>query len=179
MRQQHDISAGVIVFFQENEACRFLLLLSRQTKRPLWEFPKGGVEPGETLLQAALRELQEETGLGPQEVRLVPGFEFLERYRFVIGRGRDRTLVQKRVTYFLAEAVHRTVRVSETETREHAWLDLEEALRRVRYRDRRRMLESAAHTAKCQAEPAASADENGPPKPQVRIDASDAGEPGK
>ena len=29
-----------------------------------WSFPKGGVEPGETHLAAALREIAEETGLG-------------------------------------------------------------------------------------------------------------------
>ena len=28
-----------------------------------WSFPKGHVEPGETLLQAALRETREETGI--------------------------------------------------------------------------------------------------------------------
>lgn len=28
-----------------------------------WDFPKGNVEPGETLMEAALREVQEETGI--------------------------------------------------------------------------------------------------------------------
>jgi predicted NUDIX family NTP pyrophosphohydrolase len=30
-----------------------------------WSFPKGALEPGETALQAALREFQEETGIAP------------------------------------------------------------------------------------------------------------------
>jgi predicted NUDIX family NTP pyrophosphohydrolase len=30
-----------------------------------WSFPKGGLEPGEDALQAAVREFQEETGIAP------------------------------------------------------------------------------------------------------------------
>src|SRR4051812_42639394 len=70
MRYRRDVSAGIIVFHRSPEGCRFLLLLSRLTKRPLWEFPKGGVDEGETVLQAALRELQEETGLEPGDVSM-------------------------------------------------------------------------------------------------------------
>ncbi len=38
---------------------RMLLIL----RNGRWDLPKGKVEPGETLLQAALREVQEETGI--------------------------------------------------------------------------------------------------------------------
>lgn len=38
-------------------------LLAHATRTPRWDLPKGKLEPGETPLEAALRETQEETGL--------------------------------------------------------------------------------------------------------------------
>lgn len=149
MRYRRDVSAGVIVFHRGEDGCRFLLLLSKLTKRPLWEFPKGGVDEGETLLQAALRELQEETGLAPDEVRIVEGFEHKEDYRFTSGKEEDRVFVRKAVTYFLAEALRTDVRLSAHEASEFAWLTYEQTRAKLRYAARRRMLELAATAAGC------------------------------
>jgi 8-oxo-dGTP pyrophosphatase MutT (NUDIX family) len=47
-----------------------VLLVRRLTEpfRDHWSVPGGGVEPGETYLQAALRELSEETGITAEAV---------------------------------------------------------------------------------------------------------------
>lgn len=149
MRYRHDVSAGVIVFHRDEDGCRFLLVLSRLTKRPLWEFPKGGVDTGESLEEAALRELHEETGLTRDDIRLVPGFERREEYRFTTGDDEPRTLIRKEVTYYLAEAMRTDVRIAEAEASEYAWLRLQDALRKLRYPGRRRLLEDAARAAGC------------------------------
>ena len=149
VRHQRHKSAGVIVFRKDASECLFLLVLSKLTKRPLWEFPKGGVDKGETLLQAALRELSEETGIAETEVRLIPDFTRTEDYRFTAGDNGERTLIHKQVTYFLGETDKEAVTLSVKESSEFAWLNLRDALKRVRYAKRKRLLLDAATAAGC------------------------------
>lgn len=149
MRYRRDKSAGVIVFHRGDTGCRFLLLLSRLTKRPLWEFPKGGVDSGETLTEAALRELREETGLERESIRMIDGFQHREEYRFTSGKGDSRLLIRKEVTYFLAESLSTDVRLSVHEASQFAWLPLDDAARKLKYKARRDMLREAARFAGC------------------------------
>lgn len=44
---------------------------ARRIKKDGWQFPQGGVSRNETLQEAMYRELQEETGLAQEQVRLV------------------------------------------------------------------------------------------------------------
>lgn len=58
-RGRKRFSAGVVVARRARDGWRYLLLRVYRT----WDFPKGGVELGETPLQAAVREVREETAL--------------------------------------------------------------------------------------------------------------------
>ena len=53
------LSAGVVVVRPDGDEWLFLLLRAFR----YWDFPKGMLEPGETPMQAALREVTEETTL--------------------------------------------------------------------------------------------------------------------
>ena len=149
VRHQRHKSAGVIVFRRAADQCLFLLVLSRQTKRALWEFPKGGVEKGETLREAALRELSEETGIAEAEITLVPDFQRAEDYRFTTGDDGRRTLIHKHVTYFLGETSKAEIILSDKESSEFAWVELTDALKRVRYAKRKRLLNDPALVVGC------------------------------
>jgi 8-oxo-dGTP pyrophosphatase MutT (NUDIX family) len=151
MRHQRHRSAGIIVFRREGDECLFLLILSKLTKKPLWEFPKGGVDEGESVREAALRELFEETGIRETEVELVPEFERTEDYRFTSGGTQRRSLIHKQVTYFLAETRKAEVTLSVKESSEFAWLALPDAMKRLRYKERRKLLLDAAAAAGCPA----------------------------
>ena len=96
----HERSAGVIPFRREADRdLSYLVLHSATVRNPRarWEFPKGGMEAGETLRETAAREFREETGLVDWEFR--EGFERGIAYTYV-RRGRK---VLKSVTYYTVE----------------------------------------------------------------------------
>lgn len=142
MKRVTQTAAGVVLFRDEGGTRRYLLVRSALTRKPLWEFPKGGVETGETEAEAAERELREEAGLEEGDYEVRPGFREEESYVFTRGSGPARTLVVKRVVYFLAEARTDRVRLS-PEAEEFRWADVEEAAALLRFAGKRAVLEQA------------------------------------
>ena len=58
------------------------LLLVRRSHRPdagRWGFPGGKIEPGETVMAAALRELAEETGVAAEPVEVLTAVDVIRR----------------------------------------------------------------------------------------------------
>ncbi|MGA7923360.1 MAG: NUDIX domain-containing protein [Thermoplasmata archaeon] len=118
-----ELAAGAIV----RSVGRLEVLLLHLTEEGRWCFPKGHVEPEETLEAAAIREVQEETGL--EGVLLGP--ELAEvHYRFFDAK-RDRN-VFKTTVYFLASSQDRNVR-TEPLFDEWQWASPSEARRLVRF----------------------------------------------
>jgi bis(5'-nucleosidyl)-tetraphosphatase len=142
MRRETHRAAGIVLYRSVGENRTYLLLRSALTRRLVWEFPKGGIEAGESEQEAAERELREETGveLGAYTVR--PGFREEEHYLFTRSDSGERQLVVKRVVYFLAESSTDTIEVSR-EAAEFRWLTYEEAQRILRFPEKRRILEAA------------------------------------
>lgn len=68
---------GLIVFDGEK-----FLILHRKLNWKGWEYPKGGIEEGETHEEAIKRELWEETGLEKYElIGKISEFEFIDKAR--------------------------------------------------------------------------------------------------
>ncbi len=80
-------AAGVLVL---RVSTRIEFLLMRHNHR--WDLPKGRAEKGETILETALRETHEETGIPPDALQLDPDFRFEIRYHLRIGNGRIKAL---------------------------------------------------------------------------------------
>jgi bis(5'-nucleosidyl)-tetraphosphatase len=124
-------SAGAVLFgnFSNNER-KFLLLHYTSGH---WDFPKGNVEAGETEIEAARREILEETGI--TDVRFVEGFSQTIFYNY----RRDGQLVQKRVSFYLAHTSTINIRLS-NEHQAFRWLDYCSALATLTYKSARGVL---------------------------------------
>ena len=86
-------AAGFLLFARTTTPS---LLVMKQAAR--WDLPKGHAEPEEDLLQTALRETEEETGIAADQIVVDPDFLYAFEYEV---RGRKRGDYRKRVTYFL------------------------------------------------------------------------------
>ena len=99
-----------------------LLLCERRDFRNSWQFPQGGVDRGETLVQALHREMDEELGLEPVHYRIITqkgGY----RYQFPTNLRRFRKYVGQEQTYFLAKLLvgEETIRLDKHKPEFRAW----------------------------------------------------------
>lgn len=98
-----------------------------------WTFPKGHIESGETIEQTARREIAEETGIDPNQLKLIADLGEIN-YRFISDFARDKTgqtikgpvNIHKFVRYYLFEAPADTGLKHQAEEIEGAeWVPLE------------------------------------------------------
>jgi len=122
VKAMEERSAGAVVYRQTDNGRIFVLLQNAGR----WDFPKGGVEKGETEVQTVLREVEEETGL--TDLRIVPGFRKVIEYFY----RRDGKNIHKQVTYLLGETKDGRVRIS-FEHQGFGWFPYREALERASY----------------------------------------------
>jgi ADP-ribose pyrophosphatase YjhB (NUDIX family) len=104
--------------------------------RLLWSLPKGHLEAGETAEDAAIREVEEETGI---RGRLMAPLGTID-YWFV---AEDRR-IHKTVHHYLLEAAGGELSDADLEVDEVAWVPLEELAARLAYAGERRLAETAA-----------------------------------
>jgi len=109
------LSCGVLVM--QRAPVGAVLALLRADGSP--DLPKGHVKRGESDVDAALRELLEETGIPPRLVRLDPTFVYESSYR--TRSKRTRQPVMKTVRLFLGE-VDGPIIVTVTDHSDYAWL---------------------------------------------------------
>jgi len=74
-------AAGIMVFRVLNQKIEYLLLQASYLGHH-WTAPKGHVDPGETdELLTAQREVQEESGLRPEDYEIIDGFTYTLRVK--------------------------------------------------------------------------------------------------
>lgn len=103
--------------------------------RVVWSLPKGHVEEGETAPQAAVREVQEETGIVAEVVAELGTVDFW----FTA----DDRRVHKTVHHFIMQAVGGEISGDNPEVLTAEWVELDRAAARLAYSDERKLLHKA------------------------------------
>ena len=124
------------VVYQERDGGMWVALIATKEGR-VWGLPKGLIEKGEKPLQAALREVHEETGVQGKPVADLGYIEYWYR------DSETRVLYHKFVHYYLLRRVGGDVEKHDWEVDEVRWFPIDEALDTVSYENEREVLASA------------------------------------
>jgi 8-oxo-dGTP diphosphatase len=125
-----DVSAAGGVIVRSTDNAREVAVIHRP-KYMDWSLPKGKLEPGEGWLEAALREVEEETGYGCEATVELPPVSYLDR------KGR-----RKLVRYWLMEPVSGEF-VPHGEVDELRWVGRDAADRLLTYPHDRELVRKA------------------------------------
>ena len=130
-----EVSAGGLVI---DASGKLGLLIGRRDlkdmtgKRILWSLPKGHIEEGETPEEAALREVQEETGI----VSVIEKSLGVIDFWFMAGGKR----IHKTVHHYLFRENGGILAAQESEVDEVAWFPLSEIVERLAYPDEKKLI---------------------------------------
>lgn len=136
MSRRQEYAYGIIPYFQNDEA-EYIFFIGQQIKnreKGFWKFPKGHTEDGETLLETAVRETQEEIGINTNPENVITDKYFTESYIFERGEDDSRPAgeIEKINMYLLGKVVKKGELAPEVSLNEefaqYRWATYEEAL---------------------------------------------------
>jgi 8-oxo-dGTP pyrophosphatase MutT (NUDIX family) len=136
MRQVEEFSAGgLVVDLAGDVPCAALIARTDRNGKLLWSLPKGHIEEGETPEQAAVREVEEETGISGVILAELGTIDF-----WFVADGRR---IHKTVRHFLMRATGGELSDEDIEVSEVAWVPLPEIAARLAYPDERGLVDTA------------------------------------
>lgn len=109
---------GIIPLYQDYDG--YKLLVIQNANGGHWGFPKGHAEAGETPLETALRELQEEVGI--EAINIQPGQPLIEHYSFE----RNGNTYDKTNTFYIGIVSAMTLQKQDAEVSDARWVSVEE-----------------------------------------------------
>ena len=136
LRQVDEFSAGGLVLDLTGDIPRGALIgRTDRQGRLLWSLPKGHIEAGETAEQAAVREVEEETGIAGVIVAELGTIDF-----WFVAEGRR---IHKTVRHYLMRRTGGELSDADIEVDEVAWVPLPDIRGQLAYPDERGLVDTA------------------------------------
>lgn len=137
-RRRKDFSAGGVAWRHHNGVWEAALIATRGGTR--WQLPKGTCEPGETSLQTAIREVQEEVGLVTSDDGFLQAVEY---WYWDTWQRSEPELVHKRVEFYLLRMVGGELSDDCFEVDATGWFSLEHAAELLTFRGEQEVMHAA------------------------------------
>ena len=137
-RTLEQVSAGGVSFRLADSVPEIAIVLMLPDMR--WQLPKGIVDEGESVEEAAQREVREEAGI---ETDLIGPIERTE-YWFLANQDGERVRIHKFVHWFLMRYRSGNVDDHDHEVAESRWVDLEDAVKMLVFKNERDVVNKAA-----------------------------------
>jgi 8-oxo-dGTP pyrophosphatase MutT (NUDIX family) len=141
VERRNEISAGGLIW-RRDSAGDIEVVLVKPAGKDFWALPKGHLEEGESVPEAAVREVREETGLTVSDVRPLGVISYI----FSHHEDPSAPLIRifKRVHFFLMEMRGGDTSAHDTEIDEVKWMSLDEAIKRASFDNERKLIAKAA-----------------------------------
>jgi len=138
MRQKNQFRKGIVCVIYKKEKNKILyLILKRKLHWKGWEFPKGGTEDKEATSKTILREIKEETGQKPFNIKnhnLKGSYKYKKQFR-------DRQdIIGQTYKLFSAEIKNKKIKIDTLEHSKYKWTIFKKAIKLLTYPNQRRCL---------------------------------------
>jgi len=137
VKTKFDVSAGGVIYRVKNG--EVMVCLIKTPPKGHWQLPKGLVDENESLKEAAVREVKEETGLdGISEGRI----DKID-YWFWLKEGGEKVRHHKIVYFYLVKYKGGSTKDHDQEVEEACWFSFDKALDEISFKSEREIIQKA------------------------------------
>lgn len=125
----------IVTYSRKNKA--EYLIFKRKLHWKGWEFPKGGLEKGEKILEGLKREIKEETGLKPLKIKK---FNVSGNYKYKKQLSDRGGILGQTYALYAVEIKKSKIKIDRLEHSDYKWLSFDKAIKKLTWPNQRRCL---------------------------------------
>ena len=126
----------LVVYSMDKSKINYLIL-KRKLHWKGWEFPKGGIESGESIKKAIIREIKEETGLKPLIIRK---FNINGKYKYKKIYSDRIGFIGQTYQLYAVKIKQSKIKIDKVEHLNYKWVEFSEAIKKLTWLNQKKCL---------------------------------------